>query len=90
MCDERCEDRCYGAFQNNYGCCNSQCLGGCTGPTKRDCLACKKLRINDTGECVESCPRISIADSQTGELILNPNGTYQYGITCVRQCPGLI
>lgn len=85
ICHPRCEGRCYGP--GPFDCCNKQCLGGCMGPNVNDCFACKSLRIAETGECVDSCPRIQMADPQTGELVYNPNGLYQYGITCVKFCP---
>ncbi len=85
-CDKRCEGgRCYGP--GPYECCNSQCLGGCDGPSKNDCTACTDLRIKTTGECVVTCPRVQIPDPITNELVYNPNGMYQYGITCVKVCP---
>ncbi len=85
VCNSRCEGRCYGPGQ--YDCCNTECLGGCFGPNKNDCFACKNLRIVDTGECVDTCPRIQRVDPLTSDLVYNPNGLYQYGITCVKSCP---
>ena len=86
ICDKRCEgSRCYGS--GALECCHSQCLGGCTGPLKRDCIACTKLRMKTTGECIETCPRVQMLDPITHELVYNPDGMYQYGITCVKSCP---
>ncbi len=86
ICDKRCGgNRCFGP--GRYECCSSQCTGGCSGPNKNDCFACAKLRIKSTGECVETCPRVQIPDPITGELVYNPNGMYQYGITCIKSCP---
>lgn len=85
-CHSRCEGgRCFGP--GPYDCCDSQCLGGCDGPSKNDCIACTKLRMKTTGECLETCPRVQIPDPITGELVYNPNGMYQFGITCVKSCP---
>ncbi len=85
-CDRRCEGgRCFGP--GPYDCCNSQCLGGCDGPSKKDCIACTNLRMKTTGECVDTCPSIYNVNSITSELSYNPNGMYQYGITCVKVCP---
>lgn len=53
---------------------------------KTQCVACTKLRIKTTGECVETCPRVETFSS-SGELVYNPKGMYQYGITCVKTCP---
>ncbi len=79
ICDKRCEGRCFGP--GPYDCCNSQCLAGCNGPSKNDCFACKKLRITKTNECVEACPRIQTSDHIDLELVLNPDGLYQHGLT---------
>ncbi|RNA35666.1 Epidermal growth factor receptor, partial [Brachionus plicatilis] len=84
-CSSSCQGRCFGT--GKYDCCFKECLGGCTGPTSKDCIACKKFRILETGECVDSCPRIKMVDTLTGELVYNQNGMYQYGISCVRSCP---
>ncbi len=86
ICDKRCNGRCFGP--GPYDCCNEQCSAGCTGPEKNECTACKNFRIAKTGECVASCPRLQIADPTRHDLIPNPDGMYQYGITCVKICPG--
>ena len=36
-------------------CCHEQCLGGCTGPTNNDCMACKQI-IHERA-CVTKCPK---------------------------------
>ena len=35
-CSEQCDDRCYGDLPNE--CCHPECIGGCTGPLKSDCV----------------------------------------------------
>lgn len=85
-CHPKCEERCFGS--GKFDCCNKECIGGCTGPTSKDCVACRKFQNLETGECVDSCPRIKMVDTFTGELVVNPNGMYQFGISCVRSCPG--
>ena len=71
-CHERCAGgRCFGP--GPYDCCSGQCLGGCDGPKDTQCVACTKLRVKTTGECVETCPRVETV-SQSGELIHNPKG----------------
>jgi hypothetical protein len=77
--------RCYGPKPNQ--CCDKECVGGCTGPSKMECTACKTFRIVETGECVTTCPRIYIPDSNTGKTIVNPHGMYIYGNNCVKKCP---
>lgn len=46
-------------------CCNEQCLGGCTGPTPKDCFVCKKVEHEIQDEnlprgfervCMSACP----------------------------------
>ena len=76
ICHSRCEGRCFG--KGPFDCCDRECAAGCNGPTKRDCIVCKNLRVYASGDCVESCPKIQVADPLTRELILNPNGLYQY------------
>lgn len=51
-----------------------QCVGGCTGPTARDCLACRKF--NDEGQCKEECPSFFVFMMK-----------FSYGATCVTECP---
>jgi hypothetical protein len=86
VCHERCGvSRCFGL--GKHDCCSPQCSGGCVGPKASDCIGCAKLIIRDTGECVETCPRVQIPDPITNDLIINPNGMYQYGKVCVRKCP---
>lgn len=36
--------------------CDSECLGGCSGPGPDNCDICKYLRISNTQECVRTCP----------------------------------
>ena len=85
VCHNRCGgNRCYG--NGPFDCCSSQCSGGCYGPANKDCIACSKLTIKDTGVCVETCPRIHTPDPITGDLIENPDGTYQSGINCLKKC----
>ena len=77
MCHRKCGDgRCFG--RGPFDCCDKECAGGCNGPTKKECIVCKNLRIYATGECVETCPRIQVSDPLKREVILNPNGLYQY------------
>lgn len=85
-CHEKCGgQRCYGS--GVHDCCSAQCAGGCYGPKSTDCVVCRNLIIKETGECVETCPRITIPDPITGDLILNKNGMYLHGTVCVRKCP---
>ncbi|KAH8877621.1 Insulin-like receptor [Schistosoma japonicum] len=35
-------------------CCDSECSGGCSGPSPSDCLSCKHVNLN--GTCLSHCP----------------------------------
>lgn len=50
VCD-KCED---GACDDTGTCCHPSCLGGCAGPTAKDCKTCKNLLTKDN-ECVDRC-----------------------------------
>lgn len=52
-CDDKCDNRC--PVNHPEVCCHDQCAIGCTGPTGRDCLACKDYKLWD-GTCVYQCP----------------------------------
>ena len=39
---------------NSSTCCHSSCIGGCTGPTEADCIACR--HIVHEGRCRSHCP----------------------------------
>jgi len=45
-------------------CCHAYCTGGCTGPTNRDCIACRYY--NNNGACVARCPRQTQVSVLTG------------------------
>ncbi|XP_026758782.1 insulin-like receptor isoform X2 [Galleria mellonella] len=62
--DKHCQKICPSACgesgcMNNRTCCHRSCLGGCNGPTSRDCFACKHYSFKYGSErtCVENCPR---------------------------------
>lgn len=83
-CSAQCDGgRCYGP--NPHECCHFSCVGGCTGPTNRDCLACHNY--DDEGICKYDCPPSQIYNQTTFMWELNPDGKYAYGSTCVRNCP---
>ncbi|CAL8135471.1 unnamed protein product [Orchesella dallaii] len=83
-CSPQChEGRCYGPEPRQ--CCHLSCAGGCTGPKKSDCLACKKFY--DDGECKDECPSLVIYNPNTYLSERNPAGKYAYGATCVKTCP---
>ncbi|XP_023030830.1 epidermal growth factor receptor isoform X1 [Drosophila willistoni] len=84
-CAPQCANgRCYGSKPRE--CCHIFCAGGCTGPTQKDCIACRNFF--DDGECKEECPPIRKYNPAAYILEANPEGKYAYGATCVKECPG--
>uniref|UniRef100_A0A673M345 Receptor protein-tyrosine kinase n=1 Tax=Sinocyclocheilus rhinocerous TaxID=307959 RepID=A0A673M345_9TELE len=75
--------RCKGPKPND--CCHVQCAAGCTGPKDTDCLACR--HFNDSGTCKDNCPPPSIYDPNTFQSKPNKDKKFNFGATCVKQCP---
>ncbi|KAF7647147.1 hypothetical protein LDENG_00176900 [Lucifuga dentata] len=82
-CAKQCSRRCKGPSPSD--CCNEHCAAGCTGPRPADCLACRDFQ-ND-GMCVDSCPGLMLYDPNLHQLVPNPHGKYNFGATCVKNCP---
>ncbi|XP_071057368.1 epidermal growth factor receptor isoform X2 [Onthophagus taurus] len=83
-CSPQCAGgRCFGT--NPRDCCHLFCAGGCNGPDRGDCIACKVFY--DDGICTEDCPPMQIYDPETYSWKPNKNGKYAYGATCVKNCP---
>ncbi|XP_053611419.1 insulin receptor-like isoform X2 [Plodia interpunctella] len=58
-CQKMCPTDCgESGCMSDKSCCHRTCLGGCSGPTSRDCFACKNYSFGYGKErmCVESCP----------------------------------
>ena len=86
-CSPQCsQGRCFGSKPRE--CCHLFCAGGCTGPTQKDCLACKNF--NDDGECKQECPALQIYNPTNASWEPNPDGKYAYGDICVIKCPELL
>ncbi|XP_038020178.1 receptor tyrosine-protein kinase erbB-3 isoform X1 [Motacilla alba alba] len=83
ICAPQCNGRCFGRAPNE--CCHEECAGGCTGPLRTHCFACR--HFNDSGSCVPLCPQPLIYNKLTFQLEPNPDTKYQYGGVCVRECP---
>uniref|UniRef100_A0A8C1A232 Receptor protein-tyrosine kinase n=1 Tax=Cyprinus carpio carpio TaxID=630221 RepID=A0A8C1A232_CYPCA len=66
-------------------CCHVECAAGCTGPKDTDCLACR--HFNDSGTCKDNCPPPSIYDPNTFQSKPNKDKKFNFGATCVKQCP---
>ncbi|XP_045155267.1 receptor tyrosine-protein kinase erbB-2 [Echinops telfairi] len=75
--------RCKGPLPTD--CCHEQCAAGCTGPKHSDCLAC--LHFNHSGICQLQCPSLFTYNTDTFESVLNPEGRYIFGASCVTTCP---
>ncbi|KAG7488810.1 hypothetical protein MATL_G00038350 [Megalops atlanticus] len=82
-CAEQCSRRCKGP--KPIDCCNEHCAAGCVGPRATDCLACRDFQ--DDGTCKDACPRLMLYDPNTHQLAVNPDGKYNFGATCVKNCP---
>uniref|UniRef100_A0A3B5MKY8 Receptor protein-tyrosine kinase n=1 Tax=Xiphophorus couchianus TaxID=32473 RepID=A0A3B5MKY8_9TELE len=82
-CAQQCSKRCKGPSPSD--CCNEHCAAGCTGPTAADCLACRDFQ--DDGVCKDSCPGLMRYDPNLHQLVPNPQGKYNFGATCVKNCP---
>ncbi|XP_020654963.3 receptor tyrosine-protein kinase erbB-2 isoform X1 [Pogona vitticeps] len=82
ICASSCA-RCKGRRPTD--CCHEQCAAGCTGPKHSDCLAC--LHFNHSGICELHCPLLINYNPDTYESMINPNGRYTFGATCVTECP---
>ncbi|KAM8945846.1 receptor tyrosine-protein kinase erbB-2 [Pelodytes ibericus] len=82
ICDSGCQ-RCKGNHSTH--CCHEQCAAGCTGPKNSDCLACRNF--NHTGICELHCPPLTTYNPDTYESVLNKNGRYTFGASCVTACP---
>lgn len=52
MCPQECSTN----FCSKDGsCCHRLCLGGCTGPSDRECMACRKAIYKN--QCIDKCPK---------------------------------
>ncbi|XP_073812361.1 epidermal growth factor receptor-like isoform X1 [Musca autumnalis] len=83
-CSTQCaQGRCFGP--GSHECCHLFCAGGCTGPTQKECIACKNFY--DDGVCKEECPPMQKYNPTNYLWEANPEGKYAYGATCVKECP---
>lgn len=84
-CHQKCASkRCYGHASTQ--CCHPFCVGGCNGPSERDCFACRNFY--NEGECMQECPSINRYNPVQFQWEPNPLGRYAHGSTCVKECPG--
>ncbi|MGH0120801.1 UNVERIFIED_CONTAM: hypothetical protein FKN15_065137 [Acipenser sinensis] len=83
ICADQCSGRCKGPKPSD--CCNDHCAAGCTGPRPTHCLACRAFQ--DDGTCKDACPQLMLYDPNTHQLEINPKGKYNFGATCVKNCP---
>ncbi|CAI2339317.1 unnamed protein product [Caenorhabditis sp. 36 PRJEB53466] len=85
VCPKPCSQCFYSNSTNSYECCDSSCLGGCTDHGPDSCIACSKYEMD--GMCVDVCPPRKVFNHKTGRLVPNPEGRYQNGNHCVKDCP---
>lgn len=87
-----------GFCQQNGSCCHENCLGGCRGPTARDCLACK--HVYHDKECKRTCPpntykfknRRCLTEKECRSVaynfkLLEANMTTNRTALCTEHCP---
>ncbi|ESN96453.1 hypothetical protein HELRODRAFT_189246 [Helobdella robusta] len=89
-CDLSCEIMgrryCWGNTSNSPNeCCDAECIGGCVGPLKTQCWACKNFDNN--GSCLTFCPPEFIYSHTLYKSVPNPAFKYSYGTLCVDKCP---
>ncbi|VDO95301.1 unnamed protein product, partial [Schistosoma margrebowiei] len=54
-CDPVCTDNGLACHVDNpQKCCDSECSGGCSGPSPNECLSCKHVKLNEL--CLNHCP----------------------------------
>ncbi|EGT58757.1 hypothetical protein CAEBREN_06464 [Caenorhabditis brenneri] len=85
VCPTHCGQCFYSNVTQSYECCDSSCLGGCTGHGPRSCIACSKYEMDEM--CVDTCQPRKVFNHKTGRLEKNPDGRYQNGNHCVKECP---
>jgi L1 cell adhesion molecule len=84
-CSSACDGRC--AHPGVFGCCDSQCAGGCyAARNNSQCVACKSYQSGN--ECVDQCHPLEIYNHTSFQYVPNPNAQYIHGFQCVSQCPG--
>ncbi|XP_069504397.1 epidermal growth factor receptor [Ambystoma mexicanum] len=83
ICAQQCSGRCRGRMPND--CCHTQCASGCTGPRESDCLVCRL--VHDGNMCKQTCPPLQLYEHTTYQMVVNPDGKYSFGSTCVTKCP---
>ncbi|XP_055297610.1 epidermal growth factor receptor-like [Sitodiplosis mosellana] len=100
-CSLQCsEGRCFGP--NPHDCCHLSCAGGCTGPTNKECLACRNLyddgiyrnecpegKYAYATKCMKNCPKNLLKDNGACVRRCSPNKTTKNGecVTCNGPCP---
>ncbi|XP_067934321.1 epidermal growth factor receptor-like isoform X2 [Watersipora subatra] len=83
-CAEACDGhRCFG--HQSKKCCHSECAGGCSGPSKYDCLRCKNYY--DDGACEPYCPPPRIYENANYKWVPNPDKKVSYSNFCMEKCP---
>ncbi|PAA65671.1 hypothetical protein BOX15_Mlig030557g3 [Macrostomum lignano] len=66
-------------------CCDTECLGGCTGRGRRDCNSCQGVSYN--GSCHASCPGSLKFDAFDSKLQSSNTSLVRVGNVCKSKCP---
>ncbi|XP_037790819.1 epidermal growth factor receptor-like [Penaeus monodon] len=83
-CSQQCHGfPCYGTRPEE--CCHPLCAAGCTGPSSKDCRACRFF--SDGGECVPECLSVFQYNVTTSSWDTDPHGKYSFVNICVEDCP---
>ncbi|CAH8541677.1 unnamed protein product [Schistosoma haematobium] len=101
-CDPVCTDNGLACHVDSpQKCCDSECSGGCSGPSPNQCLSCKHVKLNEL--CLNHCPpsyyllnnlycitREECINRQ--EIVEGVNGKYlanysTFNSTCIPTCP---
>ncbi|XP_055355643.1 insulin-like peptide receptor [Paramacrobiotus metropolitanus] len=89
---------CSGEGAGVAGCCHRNCLSGCYGPSRNECLVCRSVHHN--GACMDVCPEFTyklsdrrcISEEQCrahrgGTFKLHSGSATAVGKQCVPSCP---
>ncbi|ULU03781.1 hypothetical protein L3Y34_016921 [Caenorhabditis briggsae] len=85
VCPKPCSQCFFSNITQSFECCDSSCLGGCTDHGPDSCIACSKFEMDE--KCVDACPARKVFNHKLGKLVNNPDGRYQNGNHCVKECP---
>lgn len=50
------------------GCCHGNCLSGCYGPARNECLTCRA--VHHVGACMDMCPKFTYKVSESDKQLM--------------------